>query len=334
MNRSRGWAITIHTPTDERKGNMTREAAFAVFEKIKSACTYIIAGDEESKEKGPHLQTFVQFENARTFNSVTKLFPTCHVGPIKYSPKVNEEYCKKTANIAYEYGTPPAQGHRSDWDAIKEDAKRTRTNDMIVKYPEYVNQGLEKVVRAVRTKHYYELAKDEFTWQPAETGWQYELLCKLRERPDHRKILWRWEPNGDMGKSAFAKWLMFNMDAFITDSVKKTDVAYAYDYQPIVVFTLPRQCEEFHCIYGMLESFADATIFSGKYNSELKVFPRVHRVVFANFPPDESQMSRDRWDVVRVTAESDPARAEALRSPGAASGPANLAPIFEKKNLM
>lgn len=61
--------------------------------------------------------------------------------------------------------------------------------------------------------------------------------------------------------------------------------------------------------YNGLESCADGLMFSGKYESGSVRFPRCQVVVFANCPPDESRMGRDRFEVRcldEVPLASDP----------------------------
>ena len=73
----------------------------------------------------------------------------------------------------------------------------------------------------------------------------------------------------------------------------------------VYVFNIPRLYEE-HFNYGALESIKDGIIFSGKYTSVTFPLPTPNKVfVFANFPPDRTKLSADRWAVTHLNAECD-----------------------------
>ena len=90
--------------------------------------------------------------------------------------------------------------------------------------------------------------------------------------------------------------LQVNHGAFITTGDKVADISHAYNSELIVVFDPPHTMTE-HCdhIYSMIECFKNGALFSGKYQSVLKVFDVPHVTVFANFMPNESKLSKDRW---------------------------------------
>ena len=49
--------------------------------------------------------------------------------------------------------------------------------------------------------------------------------------------------------------------------------------------------------YSAIESLKDGLLFSGKYEGGVKLFPPPHVVIFANFLPDMTKLSIDRWDI-------------------------------------
>ena len=90
--------------------------------------------------------------------------------------------------------------------------------------------------------------------------------------------------------------LQVNHGAFITTGDKVADISHAYNSELIVVFDPPHTMTE-HCdhIYSMIECFKNDTLFSGKCQIVLKLFDVPHVIVFANFMPNQSKLSKDRW---------------------------------------
>lgn len=129
--------------------------------------------------------------------------------------------------------------------------------------------------------------------------WQKDIIDLIRTKPDQRSIYWYWEPIGSRGKSVFTKHLCIHYEVAFMQSAKKADIAYAYNNQPIVIFNIPREKEDVMS-YDALESLKDGLMFSAKYESTAKIFNCPHVIVFANFPPDESKLSTDRWKIVRL----------------------------------
>lgn len=67
----------------------------------------------------------------------------------------------------------------------------------------------------------------------------------------------------------------------------------------IVIFGLPRSMEDY-VSYEAIESVKDGIFFSGKYESGMCLFKPPHILIFANFMPDESKLSSDRWRITRL----------------------------------
>lgn len=129
-------------------------------------------------------------------------------------------------------------------------------------------------------------------------NWQQEIIDIFNGPVDARKIYWFWEPNGNVGKSDFCLHCVLNHDAVVYDSGKK-DILFAHKNQTKIIFDLSRTQEGF-VSYDAMESLKKGFCFSGKYESGMKVFPKPHIVVFANWEPDTSKLSMDRWDIRRI----------------------------------
>lgn len=133
--------------------------------------------------------------------------------------------------------------------------------------------------------------------------WQAEVIESIRGEPDDRTIHWIWDTEGNVGKTALAKYLAVHREALVL-SGKSADIFYGLmafkekkGYFPeVVIYDVPRTAENF-VNYGALEQVKNGLFFSSKYESEMAVFNPPHVVCFANFKPKEDAMSADRWKV-------------------------------------
>jgi len=135
--------------------------------------------------------------------------------------------------------------------------------------------------------------------------WQQDILELIRQEPDPRKIFWYWDPKGNTGKTTFTKHLCLKHNAVFL-SGKPGDLLYSVSEAldqgkdlPLIIFGFPRDKEEF-IAYGAMEQVKDGMFFSGKYEAKMCLFNPPHLLVFANFPPDESKMSADRWEIREI----------------------------------
>lgn len=56
----------------------------------------------------------------------------------------------------------------------------------------------------------------------------------------------------------------------------------------------------------MIESFKNGLFFSPKYDTCTKTFKSAKVVVFANWAPDKTKLSADRWDVRHIGVPRNP----------------------------
>lgn len=72
------------------------------------------------------------------------------------------------------------------------------------------------------------------------------------------------------------------------------DIAYAYNYEPWVVFDFTRD-KELIVNYSVIEHLKNGVIFSWKYESFTKRFPSPKIICLSNFTPEFDKLSKDRW---------------------------------------
>lgn len=151
--------------------------------------------------------------------------------------------------------------------------------------------------------------------------WQKETIEKLLASND-REILWRWDPTGNTGKTALAKLLIFEHNALMIDG-KKSDILHgATDYvnglgdtlfeKPIIfILDLSRTIENY-VSYDCIEKLKNGLWFSGKYEGKMVMIPPPKVIIFANFPPDKTKLSADRWNIQRIGEESQNGQNEVI----------------------
>ncbi len=126
--------------------------------------------------------------------------------------------------------------------------------------------------------------------------WQEDLISYLNAPVHPRQVLWFYDEAGNTGKSWMASYLSSTASAFVVTNGKIADIAHAYNNETTVIFDLSRtQVDKIDHIYALMESFKNGRIFSPKYESVVKTFSPCHVVAFANFIPDHSKLSQDRW---------------------------------------
>lgn len=134
--------------------------------------------------------------------------------------------------------------------------------------------------------------------------WQQEILDIMKTEPEGRNVYWYWEPSGKVGKSVFMRHIILRHNVFPLSNAKTADVAYAYKKmtpdQNTIIINLPRSSEG-HLNYNAIESMLDGMIFSTKYESGFVMRNFTHMIFFANFHPDTTGLSEDRWVIKDIS---------------------------------
>lgn len=130
--------------------------------------------------------------------------------------------------------------------------------------------------------------------------WQQDMTRRCLEEPDDRKIVWIYNPEGNAGKTQWAKYMAIKHNATVLNNGAFKDLAQAIPDDPkIVIFNIPRSVEE-AVNYGAIECIKDGIIFSAKYESRTKIFNSPHVIILANFHPRVEEMTIDRWEIITI----------------------------------
>lgn len=107
--KCRGWCFTTNNYDDDD-----------IIDVLNTNADYICFGLEVGEQGTPHIQGYLYWKNAISFNTVKGLLIKSHIEKARGSPQQNIDYCSKD-NDFYEFGDRPNQGSRSDIDDLKED---------------------------------------------------------------------------------------------------------------------------------------------------------------------------------------------------------------------
>lgn len=212
-----------------------------------------------------------------------------------------EEASKKEGTI-YKISSDTLTGNEYVWlGSVRDIIQSCKTwNDVVNHENEYLEGVLQKYLNWAR-EVFKAKPRPNLTKDAVLRAWQNQLVKQLSKQND-RKIKWVYDPTGGNGKSFLTNFLLDNKNAFFCNNGKLSDVAYAYNNEPLVIFDLPRSTVDTDgkdwTPYRCMECFKDGRLFSSKYQSCIKRFKSCAVVVFANFLPDRSKLSADRWDVV------------------------------------
>lgn len=268
---------------------------------------YLVMGKEICPDTGnKHFQCYVQMKEKKTLTWMkNNVSDTAHFEGAKADHEKNRKYCTKDG-VFKEWGSIATVGSRQDINVVVERINNGETVDDLM----FDEECASTIARAlnffrqlercyIRTKGRANLkARMEVA---VLRPWQSEVVSLCDEAPDTRKVFWYYDECGNTGKSFLVDYLVSMRDAIVFTNGKMADMAFAYKEESIVIFDLARcQADKIDNVYMAVETFKNGRIFSPKYESQTKVFPVPHVFVFANFEPDRTKLSQDRWHITRV----------------------------------
>jgi len=134
--------------------------------------------------------------------------------------------------------------------------------------------------------------------------WQRRVIKVVEGPVNSREIIWICDFVGGLGKSYLAKHLVDSYMAFYCNGGKGTDIVYGYQGNKVVVFDYVRDAKDY-VNYGVMEQIKNGCLYSTKYQSGMKRFNPPHIIVFANFMPDQTKMSKDRWVIIDLKSDDE-----------------------------
>lgn len=266
MTKSRTYIITWNNYTSEDLDYWKQH--------IQDKCDQWAWQLEEGEDaKTPHIQGALYYKSCRTFSSVKKDLPKCHIEETR-SWTAASKYCQKVS-------TRIADGGQGDVHITRRD-KEDKTIQ--------VKDPMEGLI-----KH----------------PWQIKIEEMLSQPPPERKIFWYYDKNGSVGKTTFAKHLAIKHSPnFIYLSGKASDIKSGIttmvsggNNPDICIFDYTRTSESY-ISYEAIESVKNGIFYSGKYESSMVIFNTPHVIIFANFMPQLTALSADRWVIEDLTIKN------------------------------
>lgn len=271
-------------------------------------CKYICGQLEEGKETGrAHIQGYIELSEGTSLRTLKKKVfknDSVHIEKRRGTQDEAIKYCMKDDSRIddfVEYGVRGKQGKRSDIEKVMgmiEDG--IDMNEISSECPsEWVKyyKAFEKKARMLKVND--EKKKNAEKYIDAElNNWQTQAVSLLLDQ-NNRKILFIVDFDGNVGKTWLSYWLECNLDAFVTEHGSVADISYNWNCEEIVCFDYSRSyCDRVN--YGLLESFKNGRVFSGKYESCNKYKNDVKIIVMLNEMPDFSKLSIDRYEICRI----------------------------------
>ena len=130
--------------------------------------------------------------------------------------------------------------------------------------------------------------------------WQQDILNIITDDTSDRTIHWVVDYTGNTGKSFLCNYLHAMHNALTLTNTCARDIAYMYNNEPIVLFDFTRQVDLASITFNIMESLKNGSVFSGKYESQMKKFDPPVIMCFSNGLPDRSKLSLDRWNVLQI----------------------------------
>lgn len=134
--------------------------------------------------------------------------------------------------------------------------------------------------------------------------WQLDIEKRNMIEPDGRTINWIYEQEGNVGKSAFCKYMYVKHNVLVIQGGKLADIMniiFNTDMDKVtsLFIDIPRNNKN-NISYNAIECILNGMITNTKYETGIKVFNPPNIFVFSNYPPETAGLSHDRWQIFEI----------------------------------
>lgn len=256
--RARNYVFTLNNPTEEDR-QILREI-------IETECNEYAMQDERGENDTLHIQGYLNFKNAKTFNAVKQILPRAHIEVAKnifaarnYCSKNdtyvgNRQVSKKVNNISLNVATkdPLNDVVPHDWQTqvLNIISKEPNDREIIWIYDEHGNSGKTTLCKSICMN--------------------YDNAIYLS------------------GKISDMQYGIYNM----IEQHKKAP--------GIVFIDIPRSLDCQYVSYAGIEAIKNGIFYNTKYKSGMVLFDSPHVIIFSNHPPLMDKFSEDRYNIITL----------------------------------
>lgn len=133
--------------------------------------------------------------------------------------------------------------------------------------------------------------------------WQNNIRKICDTEPDDRTINWIYDLEGGKGKTALCKYIIKNYNATLVNGSTKDSIYGIVQhkeatglYPDIILWNLPRSQKGVS--YSAIEQIKDGIFYNKKYESKMILMACPHIFIFANYLPNEEELTEDRWNII------------------------------------
>lgn len=247
--------------------NWTNEEVAQMALDFSLFCNKWIYGKEIGENDTPHLQGFLVLNTKDRLSGIKKKFGNrYHFEKMKGTEEEAVRYCCKDGDITLSSNVFP-----EFW--LKPLKIKRNVGDTLIK-------------------------KENFF------PWQKEILNIIEDDiNDDRHIYWIWESEGNVGKSAFTKYLCHHKGSLLIRKGKDADIMNsAFNYKNelnLIICDIPRVIGN-RISTSAIESLKDGIIVNTKYETGQVIIPSPIIIIFSNYYPETSGLSKDRWKIRKI----------------------------------